>query len=148
MAFDFKTQLKVGDKGEQWLLENYHEPLTPFEGRAYDFVDQHGRPLELKTETRSITDTPNFFIERWSDVDKKKPGGPWQSIEKGVEVLVYLFYPSQTYFVFDSLSLLIKNIEDRNLKEKLIINRGYTASGYVVRRETVAFLYKQYSKES
>lgn len=139
-TFDFKTQLRVGDEGERWLLENYHEPLTPFEGRAYDFVDQHGRPLELKTESRSLEDTPNFFIERWSDMDAQKPGGPWQSIEKGVQVLVYLFYPSQTYFVFDSLPLVIKNIEDRKLTPKVIFNRGYRAAGYVVKRDTLAHL--------
>ena len=142
--FQFNRQLKIGDQGEAWLFENYHTPLTRYEPHAYDFVDHLGRPLELKTESRSLESTPNFFIERWSDMDKKKPGGPWQSIEKGVEVLVYLFLPSQTYFVFDSLPLLIHTVEELDLKPKVIQNVRYRASGFVVPREALSHLYKEY----
>ena len=142
--FQFGAQLRVGDRGEQWLSSNYHELLTPYAPHDYDFVDAQGRPLELKTESRSLSDTPNFFVERWSDLDKQKPGGPWQSLDKGVQVLVYLFYPSQTYFVFEDIPVLIDTIISLDLKPKIIQNVRYRASGFVVPRSALAHLYKEY----
>lgn len=139
--FQFHKQLKTGDAGEQWLLQNYDRPLRLYEGREFDFYDDLNRRVELKTETRSLEDSPNFFIERWSDISKKKPGGPWQSVDKA-DVLVYLFLPSQTYFVFDSIPLLISEIEERKLTLKEIQNKGFTAGGFVVKRNSLAHLFR------
>ena len=151
MVWQFDKQLKVGKQGERLLLKEWPHPVR----RRYedltgvDFIDSHGTLIELKTDTHDPAATPNFFIERWSDVDSKRPGGPWQALEKGAHLLVYLYLPEdktqKRWFVCKALESLTKRIEDSaaTLRPVRIPNKGWTTEGYLVPREWIKDLVKE-----
>lgn len=145
-TWDMKEQLKVGAKGEKLLLKHWPTPVrkhATFKGP--DFQDIDGKVIELKTDTYDMAATPNFFIERWSDSANKKPGGPWQASEKGVEVFVYLFINQKTWFVFNDLPALLKRLD--KLTEKAYVinipNKGWITQGYRIKRADLADLYQE-----
>lgn len=144
--WDMKTQLGVGAKGEKLLLKHWPEPVQKhpvFKGP--DFIDMHDKVIELKTDTYEMENTPNFFIERWSDLEKKKLGGPWQAYEKGVHIFVYLFIKNKTWFIFRDMPALIARLD--KLTESAyginIPNKGWTTQGYRVKRSDLQDLYTQ-----
>lgn len=143
-VFDFKTQLRVGERGQELFLKHYHEPLQLSDTLAFDFIVRDtGEPLELKTDTYNMLKTPNFFWERWSDVINKRPGGPWQAHEKGAKRFVYMFVRHNTYFEFRNIPALLVRL-DALTKDSYGIavkNRGWITSGYAVKREAVHDLY-------
>lgn len=127
------------------MLEHYHSPLLTYPERAFDFWRVDGKKVEVKTDWYSLDSTEFFFIERWSDVDKKKPGGPWQSQDKA-DIFVYLFIRDGVYFEFDDMDALVNRLEDLTKKLKLIRirNRGYSGGGYKVPLADLADLYVDY----
>jgi hypothetical protein len=143
--WDMKTQLGVGAKGEKLLLKHWPEPVQKhpvFKGP--DFIDAQDKVIELKTDTYDLEATPNFFIERWSDVQNKKPGGPWQAHEKGVHVFVYLFIQNKTWFIFRDMPALIERL-DQLTEGKYAINipnKGWTTQGYRVKRADLQDLFQ------
>lgn len=142
-VFDFKEQLKIGDAGEQLLLEHYKGPkLSLFPGREYDFDRADGLRVELKSD--SYKNSRNFFFERYSDYEKKKPGSVWQSVGKA-DVFVYMFVNERVYYEFSDLPLLLSTLDDitRNMYAVLIRNKGWTASGYKVPRSKLEHLYQE-----
>jgi hypothetical protein len=144
--WDMKTQLAVGAKGEKLLLKHWSEPVQKhpvFKGP--DFVDVQDQVIELKTDTYDMEKTPNFFIERWSDFQNKKPGGPWQASEKGVHIFVYLFIQNKTWFIFRDMPALLKRLEELTDKAYAINipNRGWTTQGYRVKRADLQDLFTE-----
>jgi hypothetical protein len=144
-TFDFSTELQKGNKGERWLSRHYHSSLVKFSGREFDFIREDNKRVELKTDWYNLANTEFMFIERWSDVDKKKPGGPWQSQDK-TDIFVYLFIRDGVYFEFDDMDALVNRLEDLTKKLKLIRirNRGYSGGGYKVPLADLADLYVDY----
>lgn len=96
--FQFKDQLTVGGSGEELFL-SLHPWLNKADGIKYDF-DRNGKSVELKTDTYSMAKTPNFFMERYSDVDRATNGGPWRAAYDNVTYFVYMFLPEQKCFWF------------------------------------------------
>lgn len=142
--WDMKTQLAVGAKGEKLLLKHWPEPVQKhpvFKGP--DFIDAKDTVIELKTDTYEMDKTPNFFIERWSDVEKKYPGGPWQAHLKGVEVFVYLFIQNKTWFIFRDVPKLLSRLDELTHKAYAINipNRGWTTQGYRIKRADLQDLF-------
>lgn len=127
------------------MLEHYHSPLLIYPQREFDFWRVDGKRVEVKTDWYSLDDTEFFFMERWSDIDKEKPGGPWQSVDK-TDVFVYLFIRDGVYFEFDDVPALVQRLEDLTSKLKLvrIRNRGYTGGGYKVPLAELTDLYVDY----
>ena len=78
--FDFNTQLSTGNIGEDHFKQLYSN-LNPVksEDLKYDFKLSNGSTVELKTDTYDMEDTPNFFMEYYSDMKKLKIGGPWRA---------------------------------------------------------------------
>lgn len=151
MAFDFKTQLEVGSRGEELFLERYPTKLIVHPHHAYDFdCERTGRKIELKTDTYNIHKTSNFFMERYSDVHKKSPGGVWQSIEKGVDTFCYYFVRHNVWFQFDDLPLLIDRLNDLTKKQGLVYikNKGWVTAGYKIARDDLADLFDVWSWDS
>ena len=140
MSFNFKTQLKAGQLGEV-LYANAHPHYTRTDGMTCDFYTEAGASLELKTDFYTMDATPNFFMERWSMKEQKKPGGPWQSSSKGVDYFAYFYVPSLTIFTF-SVQKLLERLEklESTFSEFPIRNSSYTTVGYRVPREAVADL--------
>lgn len=142
--FDFKTQLKVGDKGEAYFLSCYgNTGYAKADGFKYDFLTNSGKSLELKTDTYSMKKTENFFMERYGNIDKKRTsvGGPWRAKQHKIDSFVYLFISDLTFFWFDPdklcayLDTIVKKCQIRYIK-----NNGWTALGYLVKRAQVQHL--------
>lgn len=149
-SFNFKDQLKVGDKGEKWFIEHYHSPLIQIKEHYADFKRiSDGKIVELKTDTYSLDKTPNFFIERYSDFSKKSPGGIWQSKEKRVNVFCYLFIKDGVYYEFD-LKELIKELtpiaDEYEAKKRFlwIKNPAWITAGFTYPREKLKHLFTEY----
>lgn len=128
MKPNFKTDLARGHAGEM-LFHKLRPELTRLDGRGADFVDKAGQTYEIKTDSY---DTPNFFMERWSDVGNNKPGGPWQSAEKNIDFYVYLFPKKGKGYIFTVSSLLeqLNRIEKPN--QRYVSNRTWMTVGWLV----------------
>lgn len=143
-SFDFQAQLTVGSRGEELFLERYPSKLIVHPEHAYDFdCKVTGAKIELKTDTYNIDKTDNFFIERYSDVHKKSPGGVWQSYEKGVTVFCYYFVRNNIWFQFNDLPTLVSRLEELTKKKGMIYikNKGWITGGYKIKREDLEDLY-------
>jgi len=144
--FHFGAQLSKGRQGEELLLAHWpckvwrHEEL-----KGPDFIDAQDRVIELKTDSYSLDATPNFFIERWSSVEDKKPGGPWQAAAKGCNCFVYLYASDRRWFVFESLPHLLAELNalTPDLQPVSIRNRGWTTQGYKIPRAKLAHIYRE-----
>jgi len=154
MVWQFDKQMDVGRQGERLLLKRWPNPIRRrYEDlKGVDFEDSYGTLIELKTDTHDPEDTPNFFIERWSDLASKKPGGPWQALEKGADLLVYLYLfkdkdgkQQEKWFRLKGLHSLTKRIEDGSMNYKVvqIPNKGWTTEGYLVPRDFIKDLVKE-----
>lgn len=142
-TFDFKKQLKVGAKGENIFLSLYPN-LEKADGIKYDFT-MNGKTLELKTDTYSMTETPNFFMEHLSDIKSGKFGGPWRALEDGVDYFVYMYLAQKQCFWFKPKPLVeFLDVYIRNVGYKVIRNRGWTSHGYTVPRESLEHLFLKF----
>lgn len=146
MTWTFSSQAKVGDKGAALLRA--HWPLKVLEHadpKGPDFVDQRARVIELKTDSRSLEESANFFMERWGNKEKRGAGGPWQALQKGSTCFVYLYLPSRTWFVFEDLPALVERLNALllDLKPVRVPNRGWTTVGYKVPRSELKDLYRE-----
>lgn len=147
-AFDFKQQLKIGTRGEALFLANYREPLDLHPENDGDFVVRStGAKLELKTDSYSMDKTENFFVERWSDLQRQRPGGPWQALGHGCSLFVYLFVNNATYFEFRDLPKLVERLEDLTKDKGFVTvrNKAWTTAGFKVKREALKDLCTQYT---
>jgi hypothetical protein len=136
---NFKKDLARGTRGEETFLECFKDYVAPVEGHHADFIlKETGELLELKTDGRSSKDTGNMFIERWSDVFERKPGGPWQAKKNKVTYFVY-FYPkdeiSYWFKVKDFCKWMEKNFD--NTKLICVNNYRWWSAGYKVPIEKV-----------
>jgi hypothetical protein len=132
--FNFKNQLNVGNVGENLFIECYKNAQKT-DGRVADFI-MDGKTIELKTDTYSMDNTPNFFMERYGNIQTFADGGPWRAKNDNLDFFVYMFLNQKTFFWFEPNSLcgfLDKYILD--LKPKTIDNRTWAALGYAVSRE-------------
>lgn len=139
-VFDFQKQLKTGKTGE----EEFHRlfpKLKKLDGRKGDFELPNGKKLELKTDNYSPIKTSNFFMEVFSDFEKGKLGGPWQSQSHGSSIFVYKYSESDKcyWFVVDSL---VKFLEENLTKYKhcSIMNKGWFGVGLLVPRTDLIHL--------
>lgn len=142
--FKFDEQIKVGLAGEQLFLAHYPHILSPCPDDRADFIIQElGELIELKTDTYSMEKTPNFFMEKYSDTGKKTLGGPWRAERDGVHRFIYLFQSDRVWFEFTDIPNLIKRLESLTSGRGYvnIKNRGWTTSGYKVKRDELADLY-------
>lgn len=138
--FDFKTQLAVGDLGEQTFARHYPK-ATRLDGRKGDFELPDGRKVELKTDSYSPDRTPNFFMERYSSFEKKSPGGPWQAKLHGVELFVYGFASDSFRYWFET-NKLVEWLEanEPSYRPMMVRNKGWQALGLLVPRASLKHL--------
>lgn len=140
-TFDFKKQLTVGAKGEDLFLSLYPE-VKKADGIKFDFTWKN-KTIELKTDTYSMEDTPNFFMEHLSDAkNAAKLGGPWRALNDGVDYFVYLYQKQKKCFWFKPAPL-VKFLDEhiKTLGYKVIRNKGWSTRGYCVKREDISHLY-------
>lgn len=136
-VFDFKEQLEWSHGKESEFIDLYLGPkLVKSTNRKWDFDTPDGKKIELKTDTYDIAKTPNFFMERYSDITKKSPGGPWRAAEDGVDRWIYWFPSGNVYYEFTDLPELIKVLDEVTEKYFMfsIRNKAWTTGGYKVPR--------------
>ncbi len=141
--YGFQKQLAVGKAGER-KFSRLNPGLEQLDGRRADFRLPDGRLLELKTDTYDMAHTPNFFMERYSDLEKKTPGGPWQSAEKGVDVFVY-WYPRNGHAHWFNCKQLVfaLNSMGHSFKKHRVLNKGYRSEGLLVPRYYLQQIYDE-----
>lgn len=124
----FKTDLARGHAGEM-AFHKLRPQLTRLDGRGADFVDQDGKTYEVKTDSYT---SGNFFMERWSDFERQKPGGPWQSAQKNIDFYVYSFPKLGTTYIFTVIDLLnqLEKIEKPN--QRAVQNKSWLTIGWLV----------------
>lgn len=131
--FIFEDSLKVGKQGER-EFHSLNPDLVAADGFNYDFKMKNGKKIELKSDYYDMEKTENFFIERYSYGNKS--GGPWQSLEKGVDFYIYFFPKNKTAFLFkteEMVSVLDSICDEKNLIS--IGNDGYVTRGYKINRK-------------
>lgn len=129
-----EQQISVGKEGERIFLESY--PWFQYNNvkncRAPDFIHREtGALVELKYDVskKAKKDKPgkdgkqiNFFVERYSDRDRKTLGGPFRAAEEGVDYYVYMFKEPKRTFFYNAVKF-------RDITEKLIRNGRYEERG-------------------
>lgn len=143
MSHSFKVSLEKGRLGENFLIANM-EGMRALDGRRGDLLTPEGYIMEVKTDGYDMAKTKNFFIERWSDIIKGKPGGPWQSKEHGVDLFAYLYIKNATVFIF-KLDSLLTALEPLVADMKLIDiqNKSWLTQGYLIDRSLLKGVYEQ-----
>lgn len=140
--YNFKASLAKGQAGEKILLELWPE-LVRLAGTAADFVLPGGEAVECKADQYPMATTANMFIERYSDVQRGKVGGPWQSWGRGCQYFVYLYAADRTAFVFNVPDLIAYMEQQEKLgalKPVEIRNTRHTTIGYKVPRAALEHL--------
>lgn len=145
---NFNKSKEIGNIGEIQFLKKYpqfiHLSATKENKTESDFKGKiFGVKVEIKTDTFNPFKTPNFFIERFSSMEEKSPGGPWQALKKGASWFVYWF--NQTPDVYYWIRINKTNIEKLNKyvaslpveAGKEIKNNGYTTFGYAINRNKI-----------
>jgi hypothetical protein len=144
MSYQFKHQQRVGRLGEI-IFKHAHSPSDYIEadGRKGDFI-LYGNKSELKTDTYGMDETPNFFFERFSNISKQTPGGPWQSFQHDSVRFIYFYLPSLTFFTFKTEGLMKwLNTNASKYTSKTITNSSHQTLGYLIPREAVKHLYRE-----
>lgn len=142
--FKFKDSLKNGTNGEDIFATKYKKKLERLDGRKADFKDIDTNELiELKTDFYPLS-TGNFFIERYSDKDKKTAGGPWQSDSNGVNRYIYFYVKENVCFDFE-VKALVKAMEKiiPSLTPTYIRNIRWVTQGYKVPRKMLENIYSE-----
>ena len=147
-TWEFNKQLKTGEAGERLLQEVYHRPTLVYDGREHDLLDNLCNRIEVKTETRKLEDTPNFFMEYVRNLETGAKGGPWQAMHNGSNHFVIFFPASGVYFLFENIMALCREVMQYASKNKLephiIKNTSWSASGYVIPRTVLKHIYVEY----
>jgi hypothetical protein len=141
-VYNFEESKEFGDKCEAAYGELMRLLLIKTDGRKNDFMElATGDHWELKSDDFWMQKTPHLFIERWSR--RNVDGGPWQSKNHNVKKFVYWYVRNGVVYEF-SLDALLERVErliiEKNLRLVPVYNEGYTAYGYLIRREWVADL--------
>lgn len=138
-TFGFARQKAVGQAGEARFLSHYQD-VVRLDGRGADFAVNSGRTIELKSDSYTTEQTANFFMERWSDVDAGKPGGPFQALDKGLHYFVYAYASGECFWFLTTE--LVKFLEQTSAEYQYreIANRAWRGAGWLVPRERLAHL--------
>jgi hypothetical protein len=124
----FQKALAKGKNIED-VAQNMFPNLTPSGTLAYDF-NLGNKKVEIKGD---YTSYPNIFLEAISNDTKNSPGGPFQSLLKGVDYYVYIFALTNTAYVFKTADLcwfLFANAV--KYKKKTVKNKTYNTIGYAI----------------
>lgn len=130
---NFRNDLVRGQQGEA-MFHLLFPDLQRLDGRAADFKAPNGETYEIKTDSYT---SGNYFIERWSDVEQKKAGGPWQSAEKQIDYYVYMFPKMARLYIF-SVPDLVRQMEALPSSAKRVVNvenKSWTTQGFLVKIE-------------
>jgi hypothetical protein len=122
------------------FLELFKDKVELLDGHICDFkIKRTGRTIELKTEFRCETETPNLFIERYSYGNED--GGPFQALKKGATYYLHWFPKTQAFYLYRTTKLV--EYLNANVPRPWLINirnEGHTSRGFVIKRAALADL--------
>jgi hypothetical protein len=96
----FNASYLKGRAYEEILVKAFPDRLELMDGKTADIKHKpSGKMLEVKTEMRSLDDTPNYFVERFSN-SGRVDGGAWQALGKSVELFGFYFPKSKRFHLF------------------------------------------------
>lgn len=128
----FKESLKMGDIGQTLYYQAHEGKLEKTDGFKSDFILlETGEGIELKTDYWSMSETTNFFMERYSNMNKMSPGGPWQAKNSGSTIFVYFYVRDLTFYTFktdnliEALEKVIPTLKPTDIQNKTYVTRGY-----------------------
>lgn len=145
MTHYFVTSWNVGNQGEEefrknWTLIHPELTLTHPNDQTHDFlILETGQSVELKTDTYDPEKTPNFFMERYSDINNQSPGGPWRAREHGISLFVYFFPKGRIWYEFWNVPHLVDTLDELTKNQSMfnIRNHAWTTGGFKVDRESI-----------
>jgi hypothetical protein len=149
ISYDFDTQLAKALPDEKIALEELRKKLlfVDFEHRLGKnaIADAYNKNLDEWLEIKvDYTNYPNHFIERFSSLEDKTDGGPWQYNKRGVKYYVFYYKKLHCIYVFETAKLVNKMeqliqtgvISDLNNGSKVRQkNANYHTYGYKVKKE-------------
>jgi hypothetical protein len=139
--YNFAEQLKKGKAGELAFMELYNSKngtkLIRTNGRIVDYNLGNSK-VELKSDYYDDNIVKNFFMEIYSDINKKSPGGPWQALAKGADLFIYWFVESGNTWEFNPVELvpvLDEIVFTRKPTFKEVENNGFVTGGFCIDRK-------------
>lgn len=136
-VFHFGQSLKQGNRGEDRLLKQFPN-LRKGDGRKVDIYTPSGKHIELKSESRTIEETPNLAIEIGHS--NGSIGALDRACQDNIDYLVYMF-GCGTIFTYNPKQL--KEFLDKssvNFRIVQVKNKSYTTFVKLVPRELVKHL--------
>lgn len=152
MSFNMREELKHGEKGELDIVRAYPRILVhrpDIEEYDIDSIP-NGLTIEVKTEYRwSLKNTPNFFMEKFSDDINYKPGGPWRALNDNIDLYIQYFIQDGVLFIFKNIKGLVEELGRQGFGRKLVPveqdHGRYNTLGYPVSRKSLEHLYTEVS---
>lgn len=135
----FQQSLKKGKRGEAQFLELFADLVEPSSGGFMeDFkIKANGKKIELKMDNWCPTKTENFAMERFSYDDK--PGGPYQSLDKGIDYFIYFFPKAMQFHVWETKTLVARLAKvTKDLQTIPIFNVSHVTKIHKVPRHLLA----------
>lgn len=131
------NDLARGDVGEKDFLNTFplYRKIDDSQMYEADFVDPAGNTIELKTDYYSMQKTPNLAVERYSNIEKGTPGGPYRHSDK-LTHWVYYYKKNGVFLFYDALQL-IEVIEELEPTLVTVKNSTYTTGIYLIPRREV-----------
>jgi hypothetical protein len=144
--YKFNDQLNIGEIGEQTFLNKFNKEIeSKKNSREPDFrIISTDEFIELKTDNWTLSnifsyktkETPNIFMEQYSDYDRKTIGGPWRAKKENCKYFIYYFINNDIFFVFNTdLLVSVLDIVTKNKTLKLIPNVKWITAGYPIPRK-------------
>lgn len=134
---NFKSSLKAGAAGEA-RLHKLFPAWTRTAGRVEDFRTSEGKLVELKTEGRATTQTPNLALELMSSPGR--PGAIARAVADNITYMIYLFADDK-YFVYEPVALLeYMTVHANKYRLVQIPNRTYETTVMLVPRADLTHL--------
>lgn len=130
--------LARGDVGEREFLATFPmwqkgEDVNRYE---HDFVHSiTGETAELKTDYYDMEKTPNIIVEKYSNYEKRTPGGPYRH---STELSLWIYYYRKNgIFIMYNPSQLIEVVDSLRLPLVPVRNDRYTTMVQKVSRQSV-----------
>lgn len=143
---DFHKSLSIGEAGEA-LFTSFFPHLIKQDKNSFDFLDlATGLKYEIKSDSYGLNGSPNFFMERYSNLSKKSPGGVWQAAHHGADYFIYMYPKDKTAFVM-SVPILLAYLESQKYGSISVRNKAWITTGYKVPRADLAHLYREIKLE-
>lgn len=138
---NFKSDLQKGLLGQQVFAKIFKNAVH-IDGKRGDLKIGEDK-IELKVDFYDMEKTRNFFMERWSNLNSLKPGGPWQAAEHGCQWFVYFYMQGMQGWIWKTEDL-VKQLEalESRLKPRQVRNMKWTTVGYTVDRNLLRSEYR------